>query len=81
MPRPKGSKNKVTNDVRGVLNAILERNVSRIEIELQALHGKAYLDGIFKIAEFCISKPKEEITQIEVPKLQITLNGINKKTK
>ena len=26
MPRPKGSKNKVTNDVRGVLSAILERN-------------------------------------------------------
>jgi len=81
MPRPKGSKNKVTNDVRGVLSAILERNVSRIEIELQALHGKAYLDGIFKIAEFCIAKPKEEITQIEVPKLEITLNGINGKTK
>ena len=78
MSRPTGSKNKVTLQTRKLLQNIVEKNITKIETELDLLNGKQYMDSIIKLVEFLIPKAKEVEEIQEVPKLHIKLTGLNK---
>lgn len=78
MPRPTGSKNKVTLQTRKLLQNIVEKNITKIETELDLLNGKQYMDSIIKLVEFLIPKAKESEEIQEVPQLSIHLTGLHK---
>lgn len=80
MPRKKGTKNKITIDIKEKLKLILDGNFEKLQTELNHLNGKAFIDSYVRIMEFVIPKAKEEIEVNEIPKLQINLNGLNEKT-
>lgn len=77
MPRPHGSKNKVTKDVKKIISNIIENNIDRIEIELSHLEGKNYIDCIIKLLDYVIPKAKEEPinTSFEPPKIIVQLSN------
>ena len=78
MSRPTGSKNKVTLQTRKLLQNIVEKNITKIETELDLLNGKQYMDSIIKLVEFLIPKAKESEEIQEVPQLSIHLTGLHK---
>lgn len=81
MPRQKGVKNKITVEIKEKLKLILEGNFDKLQTELNHLNGKAFIDSYIRLLDFIVPKAKEEEITSEVPKLSITLNGINGKTK
>lgn len=78
MSRPKGSKNKITIEVKEHIQNIVNNNIERIETELNTLQGRHYIESVLKLIEYIIPKAKEnDLTNIpilEAPK--IYLNGI-----
>lgn len=54
--RPKGSKNKVTVEVREVFKSLLEENINQIQKDIESLTPKERVNVLLKISEFVIPK-------------------------
>jgi len=74
MPRPSGSKNKITKELKDTIKKLLEGNYDKFESELNQLSGKQYVDIYIRMLEYIIPKAKEDLTQLqdyEAPKIII----------
>lgn len=54
--RAKGTPNKFTKFQREFVHNLLDMQLDKIEIELNRLSGKPYLDAIFTLIEYTIPK-------------------------
>jgi len=72
--RPKGSKNKITKELKDTIKKLLEGNFNKFEQELTQLQGKQFVDVYLRLIEFIVPKAKEEIIEpsnYEPPKIII----------
>lgn len=61
--RPKGARNKVTNDLKGWINKIIERNTDTFESDLRALEPKDRLQLLEKMFQYII--PRMQSVSVE----------------
>ena len=59
MARPKGSKNKITNELKNEIKELLDLNVVKIQTELNELKGRPFIECYLKLLEYVIPKAKE----------------------
>ena len=64
MPRPSGSKNKITTDMKPKIKELFEKNFNKFEEELIQLQGKQFIDVYLRLIEFIVPKAKEELIQL-----------------
>ena len=70
--RPKGIPNKVTKDVRQLLNDIVQRNIANIEDDLKELSSKERLQIITGLLPFVVPKLQNIEAMIEQSKLGVS---------
>ena len=77
MSRPKGSKNKITIEVKEHIQSIVENNIHKIDAELNKLQGRAYIESVLKLIEYIIPKAKDNDINTLPPMepIKIYLNG------
>ena len=71
MPRNKGSLNKVTQDIKKVLQTVLEGQIDRIELALDDVYERntvTYLQIITKLLPYLLPKAKEDNSIENSPK-------------
>ena len=73
MPRPFGSRNKLTKELKATIQTLLENNYNKFEVELNQLTGKPYLDIYIRLIDYILPKPKEQDEDLkqELPKVII----------
>jgi len=54
--RPKGTKNKVTTDLRELFNNVLESNMKQIQKDIEELSPKDRINVLLKVSEFVLPK-------------------------
>ena len=52
--RPKGSKNKTTNEIRLMFQNLLASNIDTIQIDLNEMKPIERVNAILKLASFCV---------------------------
>ena len=70
MARPEGSKNKITQDIRGKFQTLLEGQLDTLESDLKALTARDRLKMILELSKFVIPTLKSTeqlIEQKDVP--------------
>lgn len=65
--RPKGKPNKITQDMRAWLTAVIDKNRKQVEKDLKKLEPKERLLIIEKLMQYVI--PKKQIIDIDYAKL------------
>ncbi len=60
MPRPKGSLNKTTTEVKDLLVNILANRIEALEHSLDALPNQRKVDALLKIASLVLPRPHIE---------------------
>ena len=80
--RPKGSTNKITNDLRAKINTIVEKQIDNIEADLQALEPKERLQIVEKLISYCVPKLQAQSIEIDLnnlsdAQLDQIINSIN----
>ena len=74
MPRPSGSKNKITSDMKPKIKELFEKNFIKFEVELNQLQGKQFIDVYLRLIEYIMPKAKEIETNnidYQLPKIII----------
>ena len=61
--RPKGTPNKVTSDLKTWINALISKNLSRIEKDLKGLEPKERLQILERFMQYCI--PRQQSISVE----------------
>ena len=61
--RPKGATNKTSIDLRTWINALISKNLPKIEKDLDALDSKDRLQVIERLIQYCI--PKQQSISVE----------------
>lgn len=78
MPRQKGTKNRITKDVKEKIESVVFKNIDKLEITLDTLQGKQFIDSYMQLLSYIIPKAKEndfaDFPTLEPPK--IFLNGV-----
>lgn len=67
--RPKGKPNKVTQDMRQWLSAVLEKNRSQMEKDLKALEPKERLQILERLMQYVIPKQQAVNAEVDFSKL------------
>lgn len=67
--RPKGKPNKVTQDMRQWLSAVLEKNRSQMEKDLKALEPKERLQILERLMQYVIPKQQAVGAEVDFSKL------------
>ena len=67
--RPKGKPNKVTQDMRQWLSAVLEKNRSQMEKDLKALEPKERLQILERLMQYVIPKQQAVSAEVDFSKL------------
>lgn len=67
--RPKGKPNKITQDVRGWLSAVIDKNRKQMERDLKALEPKDRLQMLEKLMQYVVPKQQAVSTEIDFTKL------------
>ena len=67
--RPKGKPNKITQDVRGWLSAVIDKNRKQMERDLKALEPKDRLQMLEKLMQYVVPKQQAVSTEIDFAKL------------
>ena len=67
----KGKPNRTTSELREMIMALLERNVTQIQKDLEALEPKERVNAWLKLLEFQLPKPRETDPIGEGPKTNV----------
>ena len=67
--RPKGKPNKIMQDVRGWLSAVIDKNRKQMERDLKALEPKDRLQMLEKLMQYVVPKQQAVSTEIDFTKL------------
>ena len=67
--RPKGKPNKVTQDMRQWLSAVLEKNRSQMEKDLKALEPKERLQILERLMQYVVPKQQAVSAEVDFSKL------------
>ena len=67
--RPKGKPNKITQDMRGWLSAVIDKNRKQMERDLKALEPKDRLQMLEKLMQYVVPKQQAVSTEIDFTKL------------
>ena len=62
--RPKGSRNKATNDIRQKFQDLIESNYEQLEKDLQTLRASERVKAIIDLAQFIL--PTLKATEVEL---------------
>ena len=62
--RPKGKPNKLTQEARAWLSAVIDKNRKQMERDLKALEPKDRLQMLEKLMQYVI--PKQQATTVEI---------------
>jgi DNA polymerase III delta prime subunit len=84
MPRPKGSPNKVTKDVRELMHEALEASLPDFLDSLNKLKAEnthLYVQAVLKLARFIVPLPKEEDVAVTDEIREITFNVVTNENK
>jgi len=73
--RPKGKPNKVTQETRAWLSAVIDKNRRQIERDLKALEPKDRLQMLEKLMQYVI--PKQQAVSAEVDITTLTDEQLN----
>lgn len=75
--RPAGTANKLTNDLRSKINAIIENQIDNIEIDLNALEPIQRLQIVEKLLSYCLPKLQAQTIEIDLNNLsEMQINEI-----
>ena len=61
--KPKGTQNKATTDLRTWINILINKNLPKIEKDLESLDSKDRLQVIERLIQYCI--PKQQAISVE----------------
>ena len=67
--RPKGKPNKITQDMRGWLTAIIAKNRKQMEKDLKKLEPKERLQILEKLMQYVVPKQQAVSAEIDLNKL------------
>ena len=67
--RPKGTPNKITQDVRQWLSTVIDKNRRQMERDLKALEPKERLQMLEKLMQYVIPKQQAAALEIDYTKL------------
>ena len=67
--RPKGKPNKIMQDVRGWLSAVIDKNRKQMELDLKALEPKDRLQILEKLMQYVVPKQQAVSAEIDLNKL------------
>ena len=67
--RPKGTPNRITQDVRAWLSAVIDKNRKHMERDLKALEPKDRLQMIEKLMQYVIPKQQAVSAEVDFSKL------------
>lgn len=70
--RPKGTPNKVTQDVRKWLSSVIDRNRKQMEKDLKALPPKERLQMLERLMQYVVPKQQAVTADIDVSVLSET---------
>lgn len=70
--RPKGTPNKVTQDVRKWLSSVIDRNRKQMEKDLKALPPKERLQMLERLMQYVVPKQQAVTADIDVSALSET---------
>ena len=73
--RPKGTPNKITQDVRQWLSTVIDKNRRQMERDLKALEPKERLQMLEKLMQYVI--PKQQAVSAEVDISTLTDEQLN----
>ena len=73
--RPKGTPNKITQDMRQWLSTVIDKNRRQIERDLKALEPKERLQMLEKLMQYVI--PKQQAVKAEVDLATLTDDQLN----
>ena len=73
--RPKGTPNKITQDMRQWLSTVIDKNRRQIERDLKALEPKERLQMLEKLMQYVI--PKQQAVKAEVDFATLTDDQLN----
>ena len=73
--RPKGTPNKITQDVRQWLSTVIDKNRRQMERDLKALEPKERLQMLEKLMQYVI--PKQQAVKAEVDFATLTDDQLN----
>ena len=73
--RPKGRPNKITQDTRAWLSAVIDKNRRRMERDLKALEPKERLQILERLMQYVI--PKQQATAATVDLERLTDEQVN----
>ena len=73
--RPKGTPNKITQDMRQWLSTVIDKNRRQIERDLKALEPKERLQMLEKLMQYVI--PKQQAVSAEVDFSTLTDDQLN----
>lgn len=73
--RPKGTPNKITQDVRQWLSTVIDKNRRQMERDLKALEPKERLQMLEKLMQYVI--PKQQAVSAEVDFSTLTDDQLN----
>jgi hypothetical protein len=77
--RPKGSPNKTTEELRGMLADFIEHNWESVQETWEALEGKERLMFLEKVIKYVVPQPVVSIDQFSDEDLQILLRRLEEK--
>jgi hypothetical protein len=79
--REKGTPNKTTKELKGIIHEVVERQLETIEADLQELEAKDRLAVLLKLVEYVLPKQREQkidfnsLTDIEIDELIIKITN------
>jgi hypothetical protein len=73
--RPKGKPNKLTQDARAWLSAVIDKNRKQMERDLKALEPKDRLQMLEKLMQYVI--PKQQATTVEIDYSKMSEEQLN----
>lgn len=73
--RPKGTPNKITQDMRQWLSTVIDKNRRQMERDLKALEPKERLQMLEKLMQYVI--PKQQAVKAEVDFATLTDDQLN----
>jgi len=69
--RRKGSKNKVTQEIRERFQALIENNMDKIQMDLYSMKPKERVDALLQLAQYVLPKLQTVAYKDETPYLNI----------
>jgi hypothetical protein len=76
--RPKGAKNRTTEQLRAVIQSVIENNIETLEQDLQMIEPKDRLGLINQLLRHVLPAPVADISQFSETDLDVLLNRLKK---